>query len=148
MPRNIELAAHYNIDSNTVKVQMFVTDDCDNLFHPKDIISATIQLFNVFNLPETGLQEVPLESISFDKSAANTEGLFVIFFVNPSVNTNLEARATVDIIGQGITTSVVSVLISLITNSNPLGLQLLNQYVVGVFWGQQRACSLPETRSA
>ncbi len=110
MTREIKLAAHYNIDSNVAKVQLYVTDECDNLFHPQDVLSGTIQLFNVFTVPETGLQEIPLESVDFDKAFANADGFFSAFFINPSVNINLEARATVDISGQGILAALTTVL--------------------------------------
>jgi len=110
MTRDIKLAAHYNIDSNVVKAQLYVTDDCDSLFHPQDVLSGTIQLFNVFTLPETGLQEIPLESVDFDKAFANADGFFATFFVNPAVNINLEARATINISGQGILTTLTTVL--------------------------------------
>ena len=95
MTRDVKIAAHYNVDSNVVKVQLYVTDSCDNLYHPQDLLSGTIQLFNVFTLPQTGLQEIPLESVDFDKTYANADGYFAIFFINPSVNVNLEARAYV-----------------------------------------------------
>ncbi len=110
MSREVTIAAHYNVDSNVVKVQVYITDDCDTLFHPQDVLSGTIQLFNVFTLPETGLQEIPLESVEFDKTFANADGFFAIFFINPSVNINLEARATVDISGQGIVSVTTTVL--------------------------------------
>ena len=110
MTRDIKIAAHYNIDSNVVKVQLYVIDSCDSLFHPQDVLSGTIQLFNVFTRPETGLQEIALESVDFDKTYANADGFFAIFFINPAVNVNLEARATVEISGQGtlaVTTTVL-----------------------------------------
>ncbi len=108
MTRDINIAAHYNVDSNVVKVQLYVTDECDSLFHPQDVLSGTIQLFNVFTRPETGLQEIALESVDFDKTYANADGFFAIFFINPSVTVNLEARATVDISGQGILPTVTT----------------------------------------
>jgi len=80
MTRDVKIAAHYNVDSNVVKVQLYVTDSCDNLYHPQDLLSGTIQLFNVFTLPQTGLQEIPLESVDFDKTYANADGYFAIFF--------------------------------------------------------------------
>ncbi|KKK51311.1 hypothetical protein LCGC14_3116230, partial [marine sediment metagenome] len=111
MTRDIKIAAHYNVDSNVVKVQLYVTDDCDNLYHPQDVLSGTIQLFNVFTRPETGLQEIALESVDFDKTYANADGFFAIFFINPAVTVNLEARATVEISGQSpdleVTTTVL-----------------------------------------
>ena len=110
MARDVKIAAHYNVDSNVIKVQLYVTDDCDSLFHPQDVLSGTIQLFNVFTRPETGLQEIALESVDFDKTYANTDGFFAIFFINPAVTVNLEARATVDISGQGILLVTTTVL--------------------------------------
>ena len=110
MTRAITIAAHYNVDSNVVKAQLYVTDSCDSLYHPQDVISGTIQLFNVFTLPQTGLQEIPLESVDFDKTYANADGFFAIFFINPAVNINLEARATVNISGQGTLTALTTVL--------------------------------------
>ncbi len=110
MTRAITVAAHYNVDSNVVKVQLYVTDSCDSLYHPQDVLSGTIQLFNVFTRVETGLQEIPLESVDFDKTYANADGYFAIFFINPAVNVNLEARATVEISGQGTLTSTTTVL--------------------------------------
>lgn len=111
MTRDIKIAAHYNVDSNVVKVQLYVTDECDSLFHPQDVLSGTIQLYNVFTRVETGLQEIALESVDFDKTYANADGFFAIFFINPSVNVNLEARATVEISGQSpdleVTTTVL-----------------------------------------
>ena len=97
MTREITIAAHYNVDSNVVKVQLYVTDDCDSLYHPQDVLSGTIQLYNVFTRPDTGLQEIPLESVDFDKTYANADGFFAIFFINPAVNVNLEARASVEL---------------------------------------------------
>ncbi len=116
MTRDVKIAAHYNVDSNVVKVQVYVTDICDNLYHPQDVLAELgddrthIQLFNVFTRPETGLQEIALESVDFDKTYANADGFFAIFFINPAVNVNLEARATVVISGQGtleVTTTVL-----------------------------------------
>lgn len=106
----IKLAAHYNVDSNTVKVQLYVVSDCDSIFHPNDVVSGTVQLFNVYTTPQTGLEEVPLEIISFDKTTANQDGFFAFFFINPAVNTNIEARAVVDITVQGVTNAVTVVL--------------------------------------
>ena len=103
--RQIKLAALYNVDSNIVRVQVYIIDDCDDFFHPEDVLSGCVQLFNVYNLPETGLQEVPLEKVSVSKEFANQDGFFNIFFVNPSVNTNLEARASLEITGQGTLTA-------------------------------------------
>ncbi len=103
--RQIKLAALYNVDANTVRVQVYITDDCDDFFHPEDVLSGYVQLFNVYNLPETGLQEIPLERVPVSKEFANQDGFFNIFFVNPSVSTNIEARATLDISGQGTVTA-------------------------------------------
>ncbi len=110
MTRNVKIAAHYNVDSNVVKVQLYVTDSHDSLYHPQDVLSGTIQLFNVFTRPETGLQEIALEDVEFDKTYANADGYFAIFFINPAVTVNLEARASVEISGQGtveVTTTVL-----------------------------------------
>ncbi len=95
--RELTIAAHYNVDSNLIRVQLYVTDMCDNgrVFYPQDVLSATVQLFNVFTTPETGLQEIPLEKVEFNKDYANADGFFLIFFINPAVNVNLEARAVV-----------------------------------------------------
>jgi hypothetical protein len=110
MTRAITIAAHYNVDSNVVKAQLYVTDRCDSLYHPQDVISGTIQLFNVYTTPQTGLQEIALESVDFDKTYANADGYFAIFFINPAVTVNLEARATVNISGQGTLTALTTVL--------------------------------------
>ena len=77
--RQIKLAALYNVDSNIVRVQVYIIDDCDDFFHPEDVLSGCVQLFNVYNLPETGLQEVPLEKVSVSKEFANQDGFFNIF---------------------------------------------------------------------
>jgi len=110
MAREITLAAHYNVDSNTIRVKLYVTDPCDEFFHPKDVSSGVLQLFNVFNMPQSGLQEIPLEKVLFNKEHANQDGFFNIFFVNPSINTNLEVRAILEISGQGTTTASTVVL--------------------------------------
>ncbi len=110
MTRDVKIAAHYNVDSNVVKVQLYVIDSCDSLYHPQDVLSGTVQLFNVFTRPETGLQEIALEDVEFDKTYANADGYFAIFFINPAVNVNLEARASVEISGHGtidVTTTVL-----------------------------------------
>lgn len=99
--KSASIAAHHNIDSNVVRVQLFITDEADSNFHSNSLISGEIQLFNVFNLPKTGLQQIPLEKVVFDKNSANQDNFFNIFFVNPAINTNLEARATLEIAGQG-----------------------------------------------
>ena len=114
----IKIAAHYNVDSNTVKVQLYIISDCDTLFHPNDVVSGTVQLFNVYTTPQTGLVEVPLEIISFDNTTANQDDYFAIFFINPAVSTNIEARAVVDIAGQGVTNAVTVVLAEEGTFSN------------------------------
>lgn len=108
--RKITIAAHYNVDANVVRVQLYITDECDSLFHPEDVLEGTIQLFNVFTLPETGLQEVPLEAVSFDKSHSNEDGFFTIFFINPAVNVNLEARAFLELSTIGSVTVTTNVL--------------------------------------
>jgi len=118
MTNSIELAAHYNADSNIVKVQMYVISDCDTLLHPQDVLDANIQLFNVYNTPKTGYQEIPLESINFSKLQANVDGFFSIFFINPSINTNLEARAVVNLESVGLVNGLVSVLNEAGTFSN------------------------------
>ena len=97
--RELTIAAHYNVDANLIRVQLFVTDACDTLFHPEDVLSGSVQLFNVFTTPESGLQEIPLEKVEFDKTHANSEGFFLLFFINPAINVNLEARAIVDYLG-------------------------------------------------
>jgi hypothetical protein len=106
----VETSAHYNVDSNTVKVQIYITDPCDNYYHSDAVISGSVQLYNVYNVPATGLEEVRLEIIEFSSADANEDGIFAIFFVNPAVSTNLEAETILDITGQGEITDVVTVL--------------------------------------
>jgi len=108
--KNAKIAAHYNVDSNVIRVQLFITDECDPNFHPEVVVNGKVRLFNVFNTPAVGLQQIPLEQVDFDKSHANKDGFFNIFFVNPAVNTNLEARATLELEGQGEVTSATMVL--------------------------------------
>jgi len=108
--RKVTIAAHYNVDANVVKVQLVLTDDCDSLLHPEDVLSGTIQLFNVFTTPETGLQEIPLEAVSFDKSDANEDGFFIIFFINPAININLEARTVLELSSLGTVNVLTTVL--------------------------------------
>jgi hypothetical protein len=108
---DVKIAAHYNVDSNTVKVQLYVVSDCDSVYHASDVLpGSTVQLFNVYNMPETGLVEVPLEIISFDNTAANQDGYFAIFFINPAVNTNIEARAVINLTGPVVVNAVTVVL--------------------------------------
>jgi hypothetical protein len=106
----VETSAHYNVDSNTVKVQIYITDPCDSYYHSAAVISGSVQLYNVYNVPATGLEEVALESVTFSSADANEDGVFAIFFVNPAVSTNLEARTSLNLTGQGVTTDVVTVL--------------------------------------
>ena len=106
----VKIAAHHNVDSNVVKVQVYVVSPCDDYFHPADVLSGEVQLYNVYNTAKTGLIEVALEKVTFTKAEANQDGYFAIFFINPAVSTNLEARATLDLTGQGDTTAVTAVL--------------------------------------
>ncbi|KKN63704.1 hypothetical protein LCGC14_0499390 [marine sediment metagenome] len=105
-----KIAAYHNVDSNVVTVQVYVVSPCDDFFHPADVISGEVQLFNVYNTAQTGLVEVALEKVTFTKSAANQDGYFAVFFINPAVSTNLEARVSLDLDGQGLTTSVTAVM--------------------------------------
>ena len=89
----VKLAAYHNVDSNVVVVQVYVVSPCDDYFHPADVLSGEVQLYNVYNTAKTGLVEVPLESATFTKEQANQDGYFAVFFINPAVSTNLEARA-------------------------------------------------------
>lgn len=106
----VKLAAYHNVDSNVVVVQVYVVSPCDDYFHPADVLSGEVQLYNVYNTAKTGLVEVPLESATFTKEQANQDGYFAVFFINPAVSTNLEARATLDLVGQGATTAVTVVM--------------------------------------
>jgi hypothetical protein len=116
---DVKIAAHYNVDSNTVKVQLYVVSDCDSVYHPSDVLAgSTVQLFNVYTTPQTGLVEVPLEIISFDSTAANQDGYFAIFFINPAVSTNIEARAVVNLTGPVVANAVTVVLAEEGTFSN------------------------------
>jgi len=105
-----KIAAYHNVDSNVVTVQVYVVSPCDDFFHPADVISGEVQLFNVYNTAQTGLVEVALEKVTFTKSAANQDGYFAVFFINPAVSTNLEARVSLDLDGQSLTTSVTAVM--------------------------------------
>jgi hypothetical protein len=106
----VKIAAHHNVDSNVVKVQVYVVSACDDYFHPADVLSGEVQLYNVYTTAKTGLVEVALEKVTFTKAEANQDGYFAIFFINPAISTNLEARATLDLAGQGSTTTVTAVL--------------------------------------
>ena len=105
-----KIAAYHNVDSNVVTVQVYVVSPCDDYFHPADVISGEVQLFNVYNTAKTGLVEVALEKVTFTKSDANQDGYFAVFFINPAVSTNLEARVSMDLDGQGLTTGVTVVM--------------------------------------
>ena len=105
-----KIAAYHNVDSNVVTVQIYVVSPCDDFFHPAEVISGEVQIFNVYNTAKTGLVEVALEKVTFTKSAANQDGYFAVFFINPAVSTNLEARVSLDLNGQGLTTNVTAVM--------------------------------------
>jgi hypothetical protein len=110
MALEVKIAAHHNVDSHVVTVQIYVVSPCDSYYHPTEVITGETQLYNVYTTPQTGLQEIALERVTFTKTAANQDGYFAIYFINPAVSTNLEVRVTLDIAGQGLTTAVTTVL--------------------------------------
>ena len=110
MTLSAKIAAYHNVDSNVVTVQVYVVSDCDDFFHPAEVISGEVQLFNVYNTAKTGLVEVALEKVTFTKSSANQDGFFAIFFINPAVSINLEARVSMDLEVEGTVTGVTAVM--------------------------------------
>jgi hypothetical protein len=109
MTLQAKIAAYHNVDSNVVTIQVYVVSTDDEYYHPAEVVSGEVQIFNVYSTPQTGLQEIALERVTFTKSAANQDGYFSIYFINPAVSTNLEARVSLDLNGQGITTGVTTV---------------------------------------